>query len=61
MAQAVGLIDPHSVNHLSPILGNHMEQVIDHAGVRAMLAHFQIKGGVHVHGYCAAKNGQVSN
>ena len=51
-AQTVRLVHTNSVDDLPPVLGYHMEQVIDHLGLRAMHAHLQIVGGVHIHDGC---------
>ncbi|MNF81410.1 hypothetical protein D3C84_636820 [compost metagenome] len=49
LAQAVGLVDPDAVDHLAPVTRHHVEQVVHHFGPWAMLFHFQVESGVHVH------------
>ena len=62
LAQPVGFVHPHPVDHLAAVLGHHVEQVIDHLRVRAVLLHLQVVGGVHVHRHrtqpCAAFRAQ---
>jgi hypothetical protein len=48
-AQLVGAIDAHPVDDLAAVLGDHVEQVEDDGGVRAVRTHLQLVAGVHVH------------
>ena len=46
MSKLIGLVDPNPINHFPSELGDNMEQVVNHASVRAMMLNFQIHGGM---------------
>ncbi|MNT05889.1 hypothetical protein D3C72_1405340 [compost metagenome] len=52
IAQTVGLVHAHPVDHLPPVFGHHVKQVVDHPRLRAVRLHLQIESGIHVHGDC---------
>jgi hypothetical protein len=50
-AQQVSLVDPDTVDHFTTVACYHVEQVIHHFGLLAVLLHFRVESGVHVHGH----------
>lgn len=48
MAKRIRLVDPNAVDHVAPVASHDMEQVVRHFGLRVVLLHLQIEGGVHV-------------
>ena len=49
MAQSIGLVDTYPIDHLTPILRHHMEQVIDNLGPGTARAYLLGVTRVHVH------------
>ncbi|AJY39157.1 hypothetical protein BW21_4912 [Burkholderia humptydooensis] len=52
MAQLISLIDPHPINHLTPVLGHDVEQVVDDLSLRTLRFDLQLVGRGHVDGHC---------
>ena len=48
MSQGIGLVDADTVNDLAAVLGDHVEEIVDDAGVRAVLLNLEGEGRVHV-------------
>ena len=46
---AVGLVHADPVDHLAPVLGDDVEQIVDNHGLRTVGAHFFFVRRVHVH------------
>ena len=50
MTQLICLIDSDPINDFPAKLGHHMKEIVDDTGLWAVVLHFQIHGGVHIHG-----------
>ncbi|CAH0443231.1 hypothetical protein LMG10661_00095 [Ralstonia syzygii subsp. syzygii] len=48
MTKLVGLIHPHAIDHLAPVLGHDVEQVVDHLRLWALCLDLQLIGRGHI-------------
>jgi hypothetical protein len=48
IAQPVRFVDADPIDHFPAVFGDDVEQVIDHARLRALLLHLQVECRVHV-------------
>ena len=47
-AQMVGIVHPQPINDFAPVLGHHVDEVVDHFSVGALGFDVDIKGRIHV-------------
>src|SRR5262245_26338999 len=69
--EPIGFIRADPVDHLTTVLGDDVEQVINDFGTRALSAHLLLESDAHVHGHCldalthffpsSSKNGRISS